>query len=168
MSTAEFSTLVIAQRSFMKELAMKLTRSLDDAEDLIQDTCLKAIRNQEKFQEGTNIKGWLYTIMKNTFINNYRRKKYQNTFVDETENSYFLDSRQTAKGEGAEGDLNHEYIMQVIDSVDRTYVEAFMMHFNGYKYEEIAEQLDIPLGTVKSRIFLARKKLMSRLAEFRR
>ena len=159
--------MVIAQRSFLKQLALKLTKSLDDAEDLIQDTCLKAIRNQEKFQEGTNIKGWLYTIMKNTFINNYRRKKYQNTFVDETENTYFLDSQQTDKADRAEGKLTHEYILQVIDSIDRTYVEAFMMHYNGYKYEEIADHLNIPLGTVKSRIFLARKKLMARLSEFR-
>ena len=82
MSTAEFGNILDQQNQFLKQLALKLTKHLDDAEDLIQDTYFKALKNQDKYEQGTNLKGWLYTIMRNTFINNYRKKKVQNTFVN--------------------------------------------------------------------------------------
>ncbi|MDX5448669.1 MAG: RNA polymerase sigma factor, partial [Bacteroidota bacterium] len=117
--------------------------------------------------DGTNLKGWLYTIMKNTFINNYRKKKNQNTFVDDTDNRYFINQGVSEKAETTDSIVDQEYIMAQIDTIERNYVEAFMMHYNGYKYEEIAEILGIPLGTVKSRIFLARKKMMEKLSDYR-
>jgi RNA polymerase sigma-70 factor (ECF subfamily) len=89
MSTAEFGQLIDSEHDFLSQLAMKLTKRRDDADDLLQDTYYKALKNKDKFATGTNLKGWLYTIMKNTFINNYRRKKQQNTFVDETEGNSF-------------------------------------------------------------------------------
>ena len=165
MSTAEFGNILDQQNQFLKQLALKLTKHLDDAEDLIQDTYFKALKNQDKYEQGTNLKGWLYTIMRNTFINNYRKKKVQNTFVDETENNYFIDQGINNRVEHADHNVDQDYIMKQIDSIEKNYVEAFMMHYNGYKYEEIAEILDIPLGTVKSRIFLARKKMMEKLAD---
>ena len=167
MSTAEFGNVLDQQNQFLKQLALKLTKHLDDAEDLIQDTYFKALKNQDKYEQGTNLKGWLYTIMRNTFINNYRKKKVQNTFVDETENNYFIDQGINNRVEQADHNVDQDYIMKQIDSIEKNYVEAFMMHYNGYKYEEIAEILDIPLGTVKSRIFLARKKMMEKLADQR-
>src|SRR6056300_546994 len=97
MSTAEFGELIDREHDFLHQLAMKLTKRQDDAQDLIQDTYFKALKNKDKFATGTNLKGWLYTIMKNTFINNYRRKKQQNTFVDETEGQFFLNSREAGK-----------------------------------------------------------------------
>lgn len=167
MSTAEFGNILDQQNQFLKQLALKLTKHLDDAEDLIQDTYFKALKNQDKYEQGTNLKGWLYTIMRNTFINNYRKKKVQNTFVDETDNNYFIDQGINNRVEQADHNVDQDYIMKQIDSIEKNYVEAFMMHYNGYKYEEIAEILDIPLGTVKSRIFLARKKMMEKLADQR-
>jgi RNA polymerase sigma-70 factor (ECF subfamily) len=167
MSTSEFGLLLDKQGVFLRQLALKLTKHLEDAEDLIQDTYVKALKNKDKYTPGTNLKGWLYTIMKNTFINNYRRKKVQNTFVDETDNTYFIDQGLNNRVEYADRNVDQEYIMKQIDSIEKNYVEAFMMHFNGYKYEEISEILDIPLGTVKSRIFLARKKMMEKLQDQR-
>lgn len=167
MSKSEFGTLILSHQSFLKQLAMKLTKSADDSDDLLQETFYKAIKNSDKFQEGTNIKGWLYTIMKNTFINAYRKKKNQNTFVDDTDNKYFINIRETEKSVQTDAIVDHEYMMRQINSVEKTYVETFMMYYNGYKYEEIAEILDIPLGTVKSRIFLARRKMMDKLKDYR-
>lgn len=167
MSKTELSTIIVSHESFLYQLALKLTKSAEDSNDLLQETYYKAIKNSDKFKEGTNIKGWLYTIMKNTFINAYRKKKNQNTFVDETENKYFLNLKESEKTVETDAAVDHEYIMKQINSVDRTYVETFMMYYNGYKYEEIAEIMDIPLGTVKSRIFLARKKMMNKLKDYR-
>ncbi|NVK03305.1 MAG: RNA polymerase sigma factor [Flavobacteriia bacterium] len=167
MSNAEFGVLINQHHQFLKNLALKLTKRMDEAEDLIQETFYKAIKNQEKYRSGTNLKGWLYTIMKNTFINNYRKKRNQNTFIDETENNYFINSKESTKEVSTDSLVDHEYLMKQIESIDRNYLEAFMMHYNGYKYEEIAEILEIPLGTVKSRIFLARKKMMKKLEDYR-
>ena len=167
MSTAEFCQLIDREYEFLNQLAMKLTKQKDDAEDLIQDTYYKALKNKDKFATGTNLKGWLYTIMKNTFINNYRRKRNQNTFVDETDSQYFLNSKEASKGTHPEATVDNEYIMNQIDSIEKHYTEAFFMHYEGYKYEEIAEHFNIPLGTVKSRIFLARQKMMEKLGDLR-
>jgi RNA polymerase sigma-70 factor (ECF subfamily) len=105
--------------------------------------------------------------MRNTFINNYRKKKNQNTFVDETDNRYFINSKEAGTDFVTDTNVDQEYLLRQIDSIERTYLDTFMMHYNGYKYEEIAEIMDIPLGTVKSRIFLARKKMMAKLKDYR-
>ena len=167
MSTIEFGNLIVSHSNFLYQLAMKLTRNSDDSNDLLQETFLKAIKNKEKYQDGTNIKGWLYTIMKNTFINNYRKKKYQNTFVDETDNKFFINQNEVDKEVKTDRIVDTEYMMRQIESVEKTYVDTFMMYYNGYKYEEISEIMGIPLGTVKSRIFLARKKMMEKLKDYR-
>ena len=167
MSKSEFGSLILSHQSFLKQLAMKLTRSMEESNDLMQETYYKALKNSDKFQDGTNIKGWLYTIMKNTFINAYRKKKNQNTFVDDTDNKYFININETSKSVQTDAGVDNEYMMRQINSVEKTYVETFMMYYNGYKYEEISEILSIPLGTVKSRIFLARKKMMKKLEDYR-
>jgi RNA polymerase sigma-70 factor (ECF subfamily) len=167
MSRSKFNTMILSHESFLLQLAMKLTRSSEDSNDLLQETFFKALKNKDKFQEGTNIKGWLYTIMKNTFINAYRKRKNQNTFVDDTDNKYFLNVGEVDKTTNTDAGIDQEYLMRQIESVERTYVETFMMYYNGYKYEEISEIMDIPLGTVKSRIFLARKKMQGKLQDYR-
>lgn len=167
MSKSEFGSLILTHQGFLKQLAMKLTRSMEESNDLIQETYYKALKNSDKFQEGTNIKGWLYTIMKNTFINAYRKKKNQNTFVDDTDNKYFININESSKTVQTDASVDNEYMMRQINSIEKTYVETFMMYYNGYKYEEISEILSIPLGTVKSRIFLARKKMMHKLQDYR-
>jgi RNA polymerase sigma-70 factor (ECF subfamily) len=167
MSQSEFGTMILSHQSFLQQLALKLTRDSEESDDLMQETFFKALKNQDKFQQGTNIKGWLYTIMKNTFINAYRKKKNQNTFVDETDNKYFINLGETEKAVQTDAAIDREYMMNRINEVEKTYVETFMMYYNGYKYEEIAEILGIPLGTVKSRIFLARRKMMDKLQDYR-
>jgi RNA polymerase sigma-70 factor (ECF subfamily) len=167
MSTAEFGQLLDREYDFLNQLALKLTKQSTDAEDLIQDTYYKALKNKDKFSTGTNLKGWLYTIMRNTFINNYRRKKNQNTFIDESETQFILNSKVAPADTMTDSTVDNEYILEQINSIDKQYTDAFFMHYNGYKYEEIAEHFNIPLGTVKSRIFLARKKMMEKLADQR-
>jgi RNA polymerase sigma-70 factor, ECF subfamily len=148
MSSIEFNSLLIVNRDFLKGFALGFTRDMQDAEDLIQDTMVKALRYKNNFKEGTNIKGWLYTIMRNIFINNYKRKKFQNTIVDSTENQFFINS-------------------SVEMQADTVTTVPFTMFVEGFHYDEIAEELGIPMGTVKSRIFHARKKLGAQLSEFR-
>lgn len=167
MSTAEFGQMLDREYDFLNQLALKLTKQSTDAEDLIQDTYYKALKNKDKFSTGTNLKGWLYTIMRNTFINNYRRKKNQNTFIDESETQFILNSKVAPADTMTDSAVDSEYILEQINSIDKQYTDAFFMHYNGYKYEEIAEHFNIPLGTVKSRIFLARKKMMEKLADQR-
>ena len=92
MSTVEFNKLLTSNTEFLRGFAYSFTRDTQDADDLIQDTFLKALRYKNNFKEGTNIKGWLFTIMRNIFINNYKRKKFQNTITDSTDNNYFFNS----------------------------------------------------------------------------
>ena len=92
MTSIHFKNTVQHEAKSLRKYAYQLTRNIDDTDDLVQETMLKAFTYQDKFQEGTNLKGWLYTIMKNTFINNYRRMIKRNTFIDNTNNEYFIDS----------------------------------------------------------------------------
>ena len=167
MTAIEFGNLVTSHSSFRESIAIKFTKDREEASDLTQDTYLKALSNREKYRPGTNIKGWLYTIMKNTFINQYRKRKIRNTFSDETENQFFINQKESHKESRPDSYVDREEIQKVIRGTDPHYVDSFMMHYEGFKYEEIAEILGIPLGTVKSRIFLARKKLMAQLVDYR-
>ena len=153
MGTAKFQSNLMSLQANMLNFAYMLTSNRDDAYDLLQDTTLKALDNEDKFTEGTNFKGWVFTIMRNIFINNYRRGARQATVVDTTENLYLLNIAQDSGMETP--DLPEEFRI------------PFSMHVAGYKYNEIAEHMQLPLGTVKSRIFFARKKLQQRFADYR-
>lgn len=159
MTTLEFSYSLDKLSSSLKPFALKLTRDMDDANDLLQDTMVKAFTNREKFTEGTNLKAWLYTIMKNTFITNYQRMVRRGTFVDTTDNLHYLNSGDVLVENGAYGDFAMEDIQTAITNLEDVYKTPFMMHFKGFKYHEIADKLNIPIGTVKNRIHIARKLL---------
>ena len=168
MSTLEFNNLIIQYSNPLLAFAKNLTKDHEDANDLLQETRLKAIRYKDKFKEGTNIKAWLFTIMKNTFINDYRRKKKQNTMFDSTANAYYINSTDsTVVKNGGETSCNMETIQNAIDDLPEELRIPFMNYYKGFKYNEIAEELGLPLGTVKSRIFFARKELKSKLKVFR-
>ena len=168
MSTLEFNNLITKHTNPLLAFARNLTKDHEDANDLLQETHLKAIRYKDKFKEGTNIKAWLFTIMKNTFINDYRRKRKQNTLFDSTDNSYYIDSNShSTVYNGGETKCNMDFIQEAIADLPDELRIPFMSYFNGFKYNEIAEELELPLGTVKSRIFFARKELKSRLKSFR-
>lgn len=159
MTTLEFSYSLNKLSSSLKPFALKLTRDMDDANDLLQDTMVKAFTNREKFTEGTNLKAWLYTIMKNTFITNYQRMVRRGTFVDTTDNLHYLNSGDVLVENGSYGDFAMEDIQTAIANLEDVYKTPFMMHFRGFKYHEIADKLNIPIGTVKNRIHIARKLL---------
>ncbi len=151
----------------MLNFAYMLTSNRDDAYDLLQDTTLKALDNEDKFTEGTNFKGWVFTIMRNIFINNYRRGARQATVVDTTENLYLLNIAQDSGMETPEGSYSVSEISDSISDLPEEFRIPFSMHVAGYRYNEIAEHMQLPLGTVKSRIFFARKKLQQRFADYR-
>jgi RNA polymerase sigma factor (sigma-70 family) len=161
-----FESMVQKEISSLRSLAMQLTRNIEDANDLVQDTVLKALRYQDKFTEGTNFKGWLFTIMKNSFINNYRRMVKRNTFLDATDNTYFLDI-PTHKTEN-QGELNfiRKDLEVAIKALPTDLKVTFMLNIEGFKYHEIADELNIPIGTVKTRIFVAKRILRKKLSVY--
>jgi RNA polymerase sigma-70 factor (ECF subfamily) len=139
---------------------------MDDTKDLVQETILKAYRYRAKFQEGTNLRGWLYTILKNSFINNYRRDMKRNTFLDSTDNSYFIDLPSHKIDNDAETKFIRKDLYHAIDDLAFDLRVTFKLNTEGYKYHEIAEELQIPIGTVKTRIFVARRILRERLKDY--
>ena len=151
----------------MLNFAYMLTSNRDDAYDLLQDTTLKALDNEDKYAENTNFKGWVFTIMRNIFINNYRRGVRTATIVDTTDNLYHLNLSQDSGIESPEGSYGAAEITAAIGEFPDDYRIPFSMHVQGYKYTEIAEHMGLPLGTVKSRIFFARRKLQERFADYR-
>jgi RNA polymerase sigma factor (sigma-70 family) len=167
MTTLEFSYSLDKLSSSLKPFAMKLTRDVDDANDLLQDTMVKAFTNRDKFTEGTNLKAWLYTIMKNTFITNYQKMVRRGTFVDTTDNLHYINSSDSLIENGAYGSFAMDDIQVAIENLDDVYKTPFMMHFRGFKYHEIADKLQIPIGTVKNRIHIARKLLKEELFVYR-
>ena len=159
MSTIEFYNKIDLITGSLNSFALNLTKNRDDAEDLFQETAFRAVSNKEKFRPGTNFKAWMFTIMKNIFINNYRKKTKANTVIDSTENLYYLNSGKNSISNNADRNLLMEELGGMIENLDENIRLPFMMHFEGFKYQEIAEELDLPLGTIKSRIFFARKAL---------
>jgi len=147
--------------------AFRLTKNRDDASDLLQETSLKVLDNHDKFTEETNFKAWAYTLMRNIFINNYRKTVREQTYVDQTENLYHLNISQNSGFDSPEGSYSIAEITKAINSFSKEYRQPFTMHVAGYKYEYIAEDMGLPLGTVKSRIFFARKKLQQILKDYK-
>ncbi len=167
MTAMEFNFKLISLQDNLKSFALSLTSNYNEAQDLVQETFLKAIKYKDQFAEKTNLKAWTYTIMKNTFINNYRRSVKQNTTFDSTQDLYFLNSSQESGLESPESRYGSNEIIKAISNLEDDYRRPFEMHIEGYKYKEIAEELELPIGTVKSRIFFTRKKLMEVLQDFR-
>jgi RNA polymerase sigma-70 factor (ECF subfamily) len=159
MSTIEFHNRFDELSSILHSFAYNLTKDFEEARDLFQETAYRALKNRDKFLPGTNFKAWLFTIMKNIFINNYRRKVKANTIIDTTDNQFYLNSGKRAAGNRAEGDILIQEVNKMIDSLDDSIRLPFLKHFEGFKYQEIADEMGLPLGTVKSRIFFARQAL---------
>lgn len=151
----------------LNNYALMLTKDKENASDLVQETVLKAMRYEAKFSEGTNLKGWLFTIMKNTFINEYRRNVKRNTFLDSTDNTFYLDSAPVKAKNDAELKFIRKDLEAAISQLPKDLEYTFRRNMLGFKYHEIAEELNIPIGTVKTRIFVARKKLRKLLEEYK-
>jgi len=164
MSQIEFNAQFDQLTNLLHAFAYTLTKNREDAKDLYQETAFRAMTNREKFRVGTNLKAWLFTIMKNIFINNYRKKMKANTIMDNTDNLYFLNSGTRSIENGADSNILIKELTGMIEKLDDSTRVPFLMHYQGYKYQEIADHLDLPLGTVKSRIFFARKDLKQQIA----
>jgi len=151
----------------LRRYALKLTQDTNDADDLVQDTSLRALTHRDKFVSDINFKGWMMTIMYNIFLNNQdrveRRRKIFDTTVD------ILNVPLVTEGgySTPDGAMNIREIYSAIDNLSEHTRTPFKMFLSGYKYSEIAEKIGIPEGTVKSRIFFARKALQKSLRDMR-
>jgi RNA polymerase sigma-70 factor (ECF subfamily) len=166
MTAIEFNHKILSLKDNLQYFAYSLTSNREDANDLIQDTYLKAIIHKDKFDPATNLKAWIYTIMKNTFINKYRKDVKVNTIIDSTKDLYYLNNSSQSDVVTPDSKYNHSELVRVIDNLEDEHRIPFQMHFQGYKYKEIADTLNLSIGTVKSRIFFSRKKLMEKLKDF--
>jgi len=153
-------------RPYLQRFALSLTSDHVNAYDLIQETYLKAISNRDKFEDYTNIKAWVFTIMKNTFINNYRRNVTENAFIDISKDLYNINIPQEKGFISPESQYAAGEIEKAIESLRDEFRIPFKMHIEGYKYHEIAEKLGLKIGTVKSRIFLTKRKLILILKDY--
>ena len=166
MTTIEFNYNLTALQKYLEIFARQLTGNEDDAKDLLQETFLKALLNRDKYVNQNNFKAWVYTIMKNIFINNYRRAKKSRTFIDQTDNLYHINSVNNDTEFNPESSIATKELTKGIESLDKDFRRAFDMYNDGYKYKEIADDLNLTIGTVKSRIFYSRKKIMETLKEY--
>lgn len=167
MRTATFAQNLLNVQTELLNFAYKLTSDREDANDLLQETSLKALDNEEKYTAETNFKGWIYTIMRNIFINNYRKTVRDQTFVDQTDNLFHLNLPQDSGFDSTEGAYDLKEIHRIVNALPKDYRVPFAMYVSGFKYREIAEKLGLPLGTVKSRIFFTRQRLQNDLKDFR-
>jgi RNA polymerase sigma-70 factor (ECF subfamily) len=165
MNNNDFTSQLSNLELFLYNFAYRLTQNKEKAKDLVQDTSLRAFRYREKFQIGTNFKGWIATIMRNTFINNYRKEKRNRTVSEPVENlAYGLESKNIPSN-AAEINLRIQELHKMLDQIGDLYSVPFIMHYRGYEYQEIANHMDLPMGTVKSRIFTARQKMKALIGE---
>ena len=167
MSSKNFQSKLLGLQSNLLNFAYLLTSNRDDAYDLLQDTTLKALDNEDKYVENVNFKGWVFTIMRNIFINNYRKVVRSATIIDQTEDLYHLNLPQESGLDTPEGSVAVNEITAAINEFSDDYRIPFSMHVAGYKYNEIAEKMNLPLGTVKSRIFFARQRLQKKLQAYK-
>jgi len=156
MSTADFQNLVLTHADQLKPFAIGLTKNQETAKDLCQETLYKAFAYRDKYHPDTNIKAWLYTIMRNIFINDYRRIARKNIIYKQIENNKFESF--------SDGNITVKEIQEVIYNLPSLFKTSCILYLQGYKYHEIAYALNEPLGTIKSRIHFA-KKIMQRKLE---
>lgn len=166
MTTAEFSSELLSLEPSLERFALSLTSDRERAKDLVQETYLKALTYREQFEAFTNMKAWTFTIMKNTFINNYRRSKRERNTLDTAGDLNHVSFVQENRGNSPESHYSTREITRAIEELEDDYRIPFEMHNAGYKYKEIADHLGLKIGTVKSRIFFTRKKLMDALKDY--
>jgi len=165
MTTFEFQHRLINLQESLMGFAYKLTANRDDAKDLVQETNLKSLKYYDKFVHKANFRAWTFTIMKNTFINNYRHTLLQNTYRDQSKESFYINQTEYSESDDV---FSASDITQKIEKLKDTHRIPFMMYIDGYKYKEIAHELDLNIGTVKSRIFFSRKLLKYQLNSSKR
>jgi|SRR5687767_7455521 RNA polymerase sigma-70 factor (ECF subfamily) len=161
MTAFEFQTQIVNLTDFVNQFARKYVRDEDSAKDLAQETLLKAFMNYDKFRTNTNLKGWLRVIMRNIFINSYRRRA---TSVVRYDSDSFLVTQGETDHYGPDAILNKQLIEMAVENLSDDFKMPFKKHCSGFKYQEIADEMNLPIGTVKSRIFQARKILSEQIS----
>lgn len=167
MTALQIQTKLINMQDQMLSTALMLTSNSEDAHDLLQDTTLRVLDNTEKYVDNVNFKGWVMTIMRNIFINNYNRTIRTYTIIDNSVDIYNLDTINDSGFDTPDGAYDLNEITRAIESLEEDLRNPFSLLLGGYQYVEISEKLNIPLGTVKSRIFFARQELQKKLKDFR-
>ncbi len=167
MNPLQFQKKILGMQEKMMNFALMLTMNRDDACDLLQDTMLKALSSREKFVDNVNFKGWVLTIMRNIFINNYHKVVRVQTVIDQNTDLYNLDGVTAPGVDTPDSAYQLKEVVEAIDSLNDELRIPLGLYLSGYKYSEIADKLQIPLGTIKSRIYFARKRLQEELKEFR-
>jgi RNA polymerase sigma-70 factor (ECF subfamily) len=166
MSAAEFNELLLNNADPLRPFAVSLTNDKEVAKDLFQETLYRALANQDKYSTGTNIKAWLFTIMRNIFINDYRRKAKQRTIFDNSTNETLINSGKIVVSNEGQNWLRLKEIHKAIYQLPQIFKIPFLLYFEGYRYHEISGSLNEPLGTIKSRIHFARKLLKEQLSRY--
>lgn len=167
MATSAFQTKLLGLQKNLLNFAYVLTSNRDDAYDLLQDTTLKALDNEDKYTENTNFKGWVFTIMRNIFINRYRHNTKFNAQLANADDIYNMPvTTSDSVSLAPEGSFAMQDLERAIDSFTVQYRKPFKMHLAGYQYAEIAEEMHLPVGTIKSRIYYARQKLRVMLKDY--
>lgn len=166
MDKIEFNTKVVQEVNSLNNYALYFTRDEENAHDLVQDTMLKAFSYYNKFKTGTNLQAWLYTILKNTFINYYRRKVKTNAIILKSDTISSSDLYKSSLRNDAEGKFVMDDIEHALSKLSEEYYSPFSMYYEGYKYHEIADYFQIPIGTVKTRIHVARQQLKKKLKSY--
>ncbi|MBS1545438.1 MAG: RNA polymerase sigma factor [Bacteroidetes bacterium] len=167
MTTSEFGTELAKLRPTLRTFTYRFTSNREESHDLVQDTILKALTYKDKFKDNTNLKGWLFTIMRNTYINNYRKAQREKTQQDQTKDLYFLNVEDEHTFNRPAESAEFKEAWRNVNAIREELLLPFKMHVTGYKYNEIAEHLQLPIGTVKNRIFHARKEIQKKLADYR-
>ena len=165
MTALEFNHHVAQHAQALQLFTRKFTNDYEESQDLVQETILKALTYRDKFKTGTNLKGWLYTIMKNTFINKYRKAQRAKTTYDNTADLYYLNVEDTHTFRNPDSTSEYADMWKKIGEIRPEYHEPFKLHVEGFKYDEISSKLNIPIGTVKNRIFHARKEIQKKLGK---
>jgi len=165
MSTIEFNQALLSNSEYLKPFAVTLTRDNEAAKDLMQETMFRALANREKYNFGTNIKAWLYTIMRNIFINNYRSSSKRQLVANLNDEPNFENNKFIVPAD-ALARMGQKEIEMALHNLPELFRHPFVLYFEGYKYNEIAYALQEPLGTIKSRIHFARKLLKQHISRF--
>lgn len=167
MNAIPFNSQICDHKLSLQNFAQRFTKNNDDADDLVQDTLLKAIRYANLYKDGTNLRAWLFTIMRNTYINSYRVNTTKRNIIQTKEDLSSLDFLLSASANHAENQFISEDIYKALKKLTPDYHIPFIRYVEGFRYYEIAEELNIPLGTVKTRIHVARQLLKRNLKMYK-
>ncbi len=166
MHTALYHQLLVEHAPVLRAFAYRFTKDHNEIDDLLQDTMIKAIRYHNSFQDGTNLRAWLFTIMRNTFINEYRKVSRKNALINTEDELSSANLMESSTKNLAEGSFAMADIKRSLSLIPPKFSIPFVKYFEGYKYEEIAAAMDIPIGTVKTRIHMARRLLQKKLKHY--